>query len=448
MDNKDLQDIKRLVKEKIAVSNFQKNNNMDKKVTKVYCFKNLNTIAACIVFILGIVFSNQISTQIYDIVIDKKVEKIAVKSKASAKFNVEYSNSNEEIIDLENNNQGLSQDNVKIKVDDIVMDDNNLKVTFDIKLSDGITKKINKEKGVEAEFPDFIITDENKNILFCQDVEKVEKILNIDSISEYSSTQSDLSLEKYREKVLQENNKYFGGYVYSYVLKYSGNTIKLMYNMNLVGQEKYYPRCSKLNFEIGNINIINDAENEFGGTKLNYKGKWNISLDLPESITNRKKTTYKIIDNQSNGENTITLFNVLDSGTEVKLKLKAPNVIESDMSPQLKLINELELENPTVQIRDYFVDELMASEEYRKYQDDLAKKYMIEDAYIQDETGKKYELQRGAYANGGGKVSEDNFYEPALVFNFKEKDIKENLKLRVKYCDVEYEFNLVKEAEV
>ena len=447
MDNKDLQDIKDLMKDKIAVSNFQLNSNMDKKIKKISLIKNLSTIAACIIFTSGIIFSNQISNKIYDLAIAKEVEKVAINTKTSAKFNVEYSESNEEIIDLENNNQGLSQDNLKIKVDDIVMDDNNLKVTFNIELSDEISKKINAQKGVEAAFPDLLITDENGNILYCQDMQKVEELLNIDYTAGYSP-EGNISFDEYQEKVLKENEKYFDGYVYSYVLEHSGNSIKLMYNMNLVGQEKYYPRCKNLNFEIRNIKIINDAENEFGGTKLNYQGKWNISLELPENIINRKMNTYKMIENETNGENEVILFNVLDSGTEVKLRLKAPEVTESDISPQLKLINELELENPTVQIRDYFVDELMASEEYRKYQDDLSKKYMIQEAYIQDETGKRYELHRGAYANGGGTISEDNFYEPALVFNFKERDIKENLKLHVKYFDVDYEFDIVKEAEI
>ena len=41
MDNKDLQDIKDLMKDKIAVSNFQLNSNMDKKIKKISLIKNL-----------------------------------------------------------------------------------------------------------------------------------------------------------------------------------------------------------------------------------------------------------------------------------------------------------------------------------------------------------------------------------------------------------------------
>ena len=114
MDNKDLQDIKSLMKDKIAVSNFQLNNNMDIKNKKIIWLKNLTAIAACIIFTSGIIFSNKISTKIYDLAVAEKVEKVAVNTKTTAKFNAEYSESNEEIIDLENNNQGLSQDNIKI----------------------------------------------------------------------------------------------------------------------------------------------------------------------------------------------------------------------------------------------------------------------------------------------------------------------------------------------
>lgn len=201
-----------------------------------------------------------------------------------------------------------------------------------------------------------------------------------------------------------------------------------------------------MKLEIENIKIINDVENEFGGTQLKYQGNWSLYVELPENIVNRKMIKYKVAE-ESSEENKVLYFNILDSGTEVKLRLKAPEV-EDDISPQLKLINALELENPSTQIRDYFVDELMASDEYGKYEEELRKKYIIQENYIEDENGKKYELLRGAYSNGGGNVTEDNFYEPTLVFNIKPNNAENNFKLHIKYCDIDYVFELIKEGEV
>ena len=136
----------------------------------------------------------------------------------------------------------------------------------------------------------------------------------------------------------------------------------------------------------------------------------------------------------------------MDSGTEVKTSLKAFEI--SHESPQLKLINAMEVEKPTTQIRDWFVDKLMASDEYKKYEEDMRKIYYIPNAYIENESGNIYKLGRGAYSNGGGNMTEDNYYEPSLEFNFTPKDMTDNLKLHVTYLDTEYVFNLVKEAEV
>ena len=419
MNEIDLQDIKNITKRKIAVSNFQSSNSMkkEKKNKIVIWTRTLSSISACIIFSCGIIFSKDISTHIYNYAIKQEIEKTTINSGTTAKFSGEYSISNEEIIDLENNNQGISQDNIKLKVEDVAMDDNNLEIKFDLELSDEISKKLNSQKGLEVEFEDLLITDENNNVLV-------------------------------KAKDSNENNDFdvFELNTNSYVLKYDGKNAKVIYSMNLVGKEKYFPRCSNLNLEIGNMRIINDAENEFGGTILKYQGKWNMSVELPESIVNRKMIKYKVAE-ESNEENKVLYFNILDSGTEVKLRLKAPEV-EDDISPQLRLINELELENPSTQIRDYFVDELMASDEYKKYEEDLRKKYIIQENYVEDENGKKYELLRGAYSNGGGNITEDNFYEPTLVFNIKVNNAKDKFKLHIKYCDIDYVFELVKEGEV
>lgn len=443
MDNFEVQDIKRITKEKIAVSNFNQNNNMRKEYN--FLIKTLTSISACIVFSCGIIFSKQISTYIYDYAVADK-EKVLINSADTAQFSGEYSVSNEEIIDLENNIQNLSQDNVKIKIEDITMDDNNLEVKFDIEFSDEISKKLNSEKGLEIEFEDLLITDENNNILVGLNENESIQLLNINCQSECQKN-PNLVIGDIEKNILSENEKYFGGNLYSYVLKFNGKKAKLVYSMNLVGQEKYYPRCKYLNFKIEKIKILNDVENDYGGTTLNYQGKWNMNLELPDNIVNRTMISYKMLENTTLGENKVKYCNVLNLGTEIKLRLKAPEIVQTGTSPQLNLINTLEIKNPTTQIRDYFVDELMASDEYKKYEDDLLKVYMIQEAYIEDEKGAKYTDKKGMYSNLDGNVTEDGFYEPTILLGFKEEDSKENFKLHVTYCDVEYIFDLIKEVE-
>lgn len=449
MNELDLQDIKNMAKSKIAMSNFQSENVMKKnEKSKIFFWaRTLTSISACLIFSCGIIFSEKISVNIYDYAFSSQTEQTKINNGNMARFSGEYSISEEEIIDLQNNNQGLSQDNVKLKVEDITMDDNNLEIKFNMELSDEISKKLNTKRGLDIEFQDFLVTDENNNVLVGLDEDTAIQILNIDYETEYQKNPK-WEIDEIKQKSLLANEKYFGGNIRSYVVKCDENNVKVVYSMNLVGQSKYYPRCKNLNIEIGKIEILNDMESDDGKTVLDYQGKWDIALELPENIVNRKRTSYKMLENESLEENKIIYFNTLGSGSEIKLRFKAPEVVESDTSPQLKLITALELENPSTQIKDYFVDELMESDEYIKYEDDLRKRYMIQDAYIEDENGKEYRNKNGAYSNWGGSIKEDGFYEPTLLLEFSEKDIKDNLKLHVTYFDKEYVFDLVKEAEV
>lgn len=447
-DLSDLQDIKDITKKKIAISNFKQGDDMKKQENNKIIFwtRTLTSISACLIFSCGIVFSKTISTQIYDYAIAGK-EELSINNGTNAKFSGEYSLSDEEIIDLENNNQGLSQDNIKIKVDNITMDDNNLEVIFNVELSEEISKKLNNARGTEIEFNDLLVTDENNNVLVGLNDDKVIELLNIDYEAEYKKN-PDWEYENIKRNSIEQNEKYFGGNLHSFVLKYDGKNAKVVYRMNVVGKGKFYPRCKNLNLKIGKVKILNDMESDYGGTVLNYQGRWNFAVELPENIVNRTRTAYKMIENDNLKENKVLECNVLSSGTEIKLSLKAPEIMDNDTSPQLKLINALEVENPTTQIRDYFVDKLMASEEYKKYEDDLHKRYMIQDAYIEDETGKKYEGKKGEYSNFSGNITDEGFYEPTLMLNLTNQDVKENLKLHVKYCDIEYVFDLVKEGEI
>lgn len=448
MDKFDLEDIKKLTRQKIAISKFQKENYMKKenenpyvklKKQKFIFGKTVATVILCSMFTTGIVFSKDMSNYIYNYYHTGKGVEIAINNGYNAKFNEGYIISNEEIIDLNNNSQGISQDAIKITVDDIVMDDSSLSIEFNLNLSEKIANKIDDEKVMEINLKDLLITDENQNILFCLDLDRACEILNIKS--EINNSNGNIEYTS-----LLESDQYFDGGLNNFVLEHKNGNIKLIYNMNLVGQDKFYPRSKTLNFEIGEIDIVNDSDSATGGDLLFYKGNWNFSLDLPENVTNRKRTIYKQVN--KNEENKVVSCNVLSTGTQVELSLKTDTSFDTTESPQLKLINAIEIEKPTVQIRDWFVDKLMASDEYKKYEDDLKKIYSIEEAYIENEKGEKFELSVGPFANGGGKITEEGFYEPTLIFDLTTNNMTEKLKLYLRYSDKEFVFELEKEAEV
>lgn len=441
MNDKELEKIKNLTREKIAVSKFQEENFMEKKYKKdkKILLSTITTIAACIMLFSIALFSRKISDNLYAIYNKDSVVEIAASNAHNAKFDSDYDASESEIIDLNDENSKFSQDAIKFKVDEITMDDTSIDIVFDIDCLEDIAKDIKEGEELQIDIKDMSITDENGNILYCQDKDKIYELLQID-------IKSDDGYEEYMNDSYLENENFFNSnlsssYVCGYTKNDNGSSMKLVYSITFFEQNKYFPRSQKLNINFSNIKISSDED------FLNLEGFWNMDLDLPENVYSRQRTIYKQVGEISD-ENKVLTFNVLSTWTEVTLQLKASETAVGTGSPQLNLINAIEIGNPTTQIRDYFVDKLMSSEEYKKYEEDLFKSYLIEDAYIEDESGNKYGLTEEGFSNAGGDIT-DGYYIPKLILNYKDINITaDSLKLHVTYLDNEFVFDLVKDGEV
>lgn len=436
MNNEELNFIKNSTKEKIAISKFQQEICMNKKVKKGFEFwyKTIATSAACIILFSGIIFSKDISKQIYALHNKNNIVEVATLNAHTVKFDSEYETSSQsEIIDLNNNNKNLSQDAIKIKVEEITMDDTSLDIIFYLNFNQDIYDKLDDDSVLEVNMPNISITDEEGNIIYCSDKNKIYELLGIDI-----NTKEGIS--DYHNEGYLQNDKYFNSDLMSYVC--SKANPRMVFKLTLFEQDKYLPRSKTLNINFSNIEIKSGSK-----TPMNFKGDWNLNLNLPENVYSRARNVYKEAE-ENTSENKVLTFNVLSTWTEATLQLKANEIDKGAGSPQLNLINAIEVGEPTTQIRDYFVDELMASDEYKRYEDDLMKNYLIQDAYIEDANGKTYGLTKGAFSNARGSIDDDWNYKPKLILDFKDTDMTDTLKLHIKYLDNEYVFDLVKEGTV
>lgn len=421
-------------------------------------FRLIISIAACLILSFGIIKSNDLAEMMYAKYEESKEVEIAVAATGiNAKFENDFVVSNAKITDLQNDSI-LTQDSIKIAVDEITMDDNLLRVTFNMELAEEISKKIKYAPEdfyyADIKFEDLMITDENENILYSADVNKAIELLGVGGENRQYILQEQL------EKELEENEKYFSGNEEYFINRYENGKVELIYNLNLVGLDEYYPRSKILNFDISKIRIITEEYTD-GEEMFNYSGKWNLKIDIPENVYSRNRVSYKEISNNIGEENETLKFDVLQSCTEVKLSLKTIDRASLNPAPCLTLINSLEIGEPTTQIRDWFVDLFRASEEYQKYEDDLMKSYLIsgnrfEDyegksmsgPYLENENGQKFGLSMGPYSNGGGKFTDDNFYQPSLCFDLKQENLTNKLTLHFIYMEEEYVFEFEKESEV
>lgn len=431
--------------------------NKFKKKSKIN-LRMIISLAACLILSFGIIKSNDLAEIMYAKYEESKNVEVAVAATGiNAKFENDFVVSNAQITDLQNDSV-LTQDSIKIAVDEITMDDNLLRVTFDMELAEEISKNIKYNPQdfyyADIKFEDLMITDESENILYSADINKAIEKLNIGGENRKYILQDQL------EKELKENEKYVSGNEDYFINKYDNGKVELIYNLNLVGLDKYYPRSKSLNFDISKIRIITEEYTD-GEEEFYYSGNWNLKIDIPENVYSRNRVSYREISNNIGEENETLKFDVFQTCSEVKLSLKTIDRASLNPAPCATLLNSLEIGQPSTQLRDWFVDLFRASDEFKKYEDDLLKSYLIsgdsfedykgkrtQGPYLENENGQRFGLSMGPYSNGGGKFTDDNFYQPSLCFDLKQEYMTNKLTLHFIYLDKEYVFEFEKESEV
>lgn len=226
--------------------------------------KFISAIVAFLTITAGVVFAKDISNFINNIfnptTIGKGVVEMAEKGYMQ----------NTDMDFIENN--GIS-----IKVNNVLMDDYNLDIVFEVKIEENI-ESINNVK-----MPDLIISDENNNLIYC----------NYDRVDLYEEFCEKHNIEF--SKMNMKNNVTNGGYQIE-LIEAKDKSIKFLYKM----YSDEYPKSKKLILDIKNIEIISNT-----GENHEFKGNWNIEINLSEKIYNREEIIYNVKDGSDKDNNTI-----------------------------------------------------------------------------------------------------------------------------------------------
>lgn len=261
--------------------------------------------------------------------------------------NMDYVSSN--VITIEG-----KQYTIGTKITDFLMDDINLSAHFEFEFTDDINEIVNLAKLTNIEIADLIITDENNNIIYNNDKESFERFC----------TENNLEY-----KFNEFNEHYYANGLNSFVNYKQGNNIAFTYNMYTSGQ---YPKSKKLNIHFTKIKL--QEENNV----IILKGNWEISVDVPEKMYNRKAVSYKVT-NCSNSD-----FNVITATLyEDRFELGAviSNMKKPDDSELIELLNQYPEginENTDKETREKFA---------MLYKEVLPP---IGEKYIENQNGKKF----------------------------------------------------------
>lgn len=256
----------------------------NENITKKYAIKNL--IKAIIALITGIlittsaVFAKDISNFISNIFQPQTIGMGVIEMAENG-----Y---------MENTNMEFIESNgILIKVDNILMDDYNLDIVFEVQTKENIEPIYN------IEISDLIISDENNNLIYC----------NYDRVDLYEEFCKKNNLEFSNKNM--HNNFTDGGYQ-TEVIERTDNSVKFLYKM----YSDNYPKSKKLIMNFKNIIIKSNIEED----SQNLKGNWNIEIQLSEEIYNREMVTYTIKDGTDKANNVI-LEEAKGSYTEMHITL-------------------------------------------------------------------------------------------------------------------------------
>lgn len=384
-ENKELKD---RIKFKIAMSEIDDEENAKMKKIRKGIFNKI-AIAACFVLLIsGVTFADEISEKVYDIYSFRKTYKLETKLPEEVVNNQEkleevLYNKNSIIKWDERAAESIESSNLQVDITRIDMDDYYMTFDANINFPEEVIEKMPLKDIYLVRFPDLVIRDENDNILFCMEENKLKEIFKTDNLES-----------------IKNNPKYCISEVSYYSFENYNNLGSNPYKMNYYLNTRIpsiYPKSKKLTFEFSKI-ALDSPEASYGiGDKhylhqdqtLTVIGNWKIEVDVPSKYYNREDVVaYKTVQNDSNSKNELLYCYYKDGLMHALCYLESEDR-RSGPWGSVKLYDMFKEYEIDPLISDYITYKICSSDEYKKreaYEDEV---FEIEDFYIENSKGEK-----------------------------------------------------------
>lgn len=414
----------------MGLENFKKT---EKKISKVRnTIQVALTSVICMTSITSIVFAKDISNKICDNYFGTgNGVGVAIENGYIEEPHTEDANSDSWV---ENEITGKKVDGVdtKIKVDEFVMDDFTLSITFDVTLSNKIEDAISISKVADMNFPDLLIYDENNIVLF----------QNMGGSLKQFCDEKNLNISEYT----LESDKLINSGVNAYVKERNGNHIKVLYNI-YTGEDSY-PKSKKINIYMSQIRISPNVESMLGEEEILLQGKWDFSVDVPEKMYNRKRVIYKQV-KTTNQDFKVTKAALYDTGMDINLRFPAKKVeMDNWSTPELKFYKSLPEDDKlkSTDILNYLDNQVYNTNEYIEKVQEATNAFEF-DKYITNEAGEKFELTVGPRENGSSYINDENIMEFEGMFDVTKYNASDELIVHVDYHGNKADITLKKVEE-
>lgn len=317
-----------------------------------------------------------------------------------------------------------------VVIEDFLMDDMNLSASFVFKFDNSLKEKVDLDNVNFIEINDLIIRDEENRIIYSGH--------DKNAFEEYCK-KFNLNY-KYQEF----NENYMGNGLNIFIETKEDDFLRLICNMN----SENFPKSKKLYISFGKIIMLKTEENK--ETEYNITGEWNVEVDVPESMYNRSKEYYRVV-NCDNPDFDVYAASVSDTGFELGIiisNIEKPEIDEEKYNNYFNMrnlynkgeISEQEYNEKSV----WYYNWLKLNEPIiiYKFNFDGVENHNI--SYIQNSIDKKFEvvfntdrIDKKVFLNG----NKYNFYE---TFSMTKYDATEKIKVFLYYYDNFVTINLEK----
>lgn len=287
----------------------------------------------------------------------------------------------------------IESNGTKIKINKFLMDNYNLNLDFSIELN----SQMEENSILSMVFPDIIITDENNNILFCQNKNVFDKYCNEHGLN--------YKWDEFNDNHINSGSNF-------YIKSSEKNSINFIYNI----YASNFPASKKLIINLNDIIISKKEDTEQDSKEIT--GSWNFKIDVPEQFYNRKEITYKVI-YSSNDKFKVT--NATVSNTCMKLEYE----IESETQLPYNLDDDEETKNRKI-------DEYIEKQKNETYEE-FKNKRKFKDEYVENQYGKKFYPSRSTDQDSGYSNIEMKYLIHWQTFNLTKYDTTDLLNVYFNY---------------
>lgn len=385
---------------------------------KKYYYKKLKlsfaTICCSLIFVTGIAFAKDIETFFKENFNLGKGITRAVENDYISIAEMNYVNSDAMITQ---NSTILENINTEVKIDNFLMDNNNLSIEFYLKFDKEINNYVKNQYLYDIYLSDLIILDEENRLIYTSSAINEEQFNNF-------CKNNNLNYE-----YQNFNENYLNCGLNAFISKNnnSDNSICLIYNM----YTQEYPCSKKLHFYFKEITFKSKDSNLLKDITLT--GNWNLDIDVPEKFYNRQSIVYKVKSCSNDNYKVINAV-VYETGMELYMEGKIEPRAED---PMKKIEEDSKKNNDSKEVFDKKLQIFNKSDEYQNWwkKTNLFPIDLNNLPFVENSKGDKFEESLSPSTIKGWEYFDDGTVTYHNTFTLTKYDATNTLTVNLKYRD-------------